>query len=91
MHQTPLHAPPLAVNDAHAAEPGAARFLQIFHQDPFDVARRDGVKIENVCDLQPDGFKEEVVRVKFVLALIRCKVRFDDPAPGPAARGEESF
>jgi hypothetical protein len=71
LDETTLHASPLAVNDAHAAKSGAARFLQIFHHDALNVARRNRVEVENVCYLKANGFgkKVEVVAI-FTVAVV---------------------
>jgi hypothetical protein len=72
LDETALHASSLAVNDAHAAKSGAARFLKIFHHDALNVARRNRVEIENVCYLKANGFgkKVEVVAIVAAVAII---------------------
>lgn len=66
MDKATLHPLPLAVDDPHAPKSGAVRFGQIFMHDAFNVARRDGVEVENVGDLKPDDFGKEVILVGLV-------------------------
>lgn len=66
MDKAALHPLPLAVDDPHAQKSGAVRFGQIFMDDAFNVARRDGVEVENVCNLKPDDFGKEVILVVLV-------------------------
>jgi hypothetical protein len=55
-----LHADAFAVNDAHDPEAFRVGFAEVFFDDGFDLSRRDRVEIENVCDLDHDGFREWV-------------------------------
>jgi len=42
------------------------RLVEVFFNDRFDIARRNGVQIEDVCDLDLDGFRKWVVGVDVV-------------------------
>lgn len=50
LHELPLDADPLAVDDADLAEAGRVSGVEIIVQDGFDVARREGMEIERVAD-----------------------------------------
>lgn len=58
-----LHADAFAVDDAHASEPCATGFAEVFLDDARHVARGDGVQIEDVADFQTNGFCERIERV----------------------------
>jgi hypothetical protein len=65
-----LHADALAMNDSDAAKSGALRLAQILFDDAPDVARRDGVQVKNVSNLQTDGFGEGIEEINLVLFFV---------------------
>ncbi len=99
MDEATLHAAPLAMDDAHAPKSRAVRFEEVFMHDALDIARRDGVEVENVGYLKADGFGKEVIVVAFVNAfgfsdvrrrrlklIMRGRIRSGAPGRPPAAK-----
>ena len=70
-HCLALYADAFAVNDAHAPETGAMGFEQIFLDDAFDIARWNGVEIDEVKDLDGDRFWKgiEEIEIAFVVTF----------------------
>lgn len=50
LHDAALHARPPAMDEPHVAQAGGMRFIQVFFDDRRDVARGEGVKVEDAFD-----------------------------------------
>jgi hypothetical protein len=69
MDHLALHADPFAVNYPRAFKTFLMGQLQVFLDQAFHVARRDGMKIEDVRNLDFHWFREGVVKIIFVHKL----------------------
>jgi len=65
-----LHADALAVDYSNAPESLFVGQSQILFDDRFDIARRDGVKIKDVGDLDLHRLRERVIGIDFTYTLI---------------------
>jgi hypothetical protein len=65
-----LDADALAVDDADATEAFAAGLAEVLLDDGAHLARGDGVEVEHVGYLKPDGLRERVEGVKALAAFV---------------------
>ena len=70
-----LYAAPLAVNQAHAAEAEPVRLAQILLDRALYVARRKGVEIEYVRNLQADRLREGIVEIDRFIIVVNVGAR----------------
>lgn len=66
-----LYADAFAVYETHGSEPRASRFEQVRFDDAFDIARRDGVKVEDIADFESNRFGKGIEGIEVVFARIR--------------------
>lgn len=72
-----LDADAFAVNDADGAKTRLPRLAQVFFDDAPDITRRDGVEVNDVSNLDAEGFGEgiEGVYLRVVREIIRRDIR----------------
>ena len=74
-HHLALHAFALAVNDSHTAKACAISLSQIFFDHALDLARRDGVKIKDIENLHPHGFRKRIEGINLFIIVEIFPVR----------------
>jgi hypothetical protein len=55
--------------------PCTRRLRQILVHHALNVARRNGVEIENVCDLQPDRLRKRIVEIDLAHLFVKRRAR----------------
>ena len=71
-HGLPLHADPLAVDDAQGAQALLIGRVEVVPHEVGDLRRPEAVEVEHVGDGQLDGFVARQRAVLFVVVLIQA-------------------